>query len=69
MHALSFKEMVRLEKDSDIAYYGERAFVNQRGYSHWAQGDIRGAVGVSILFAEQDVGFAHFSAHTIAERN
>jgi hypothetical protein len=59
--------MVRLEKGSDIAYYGERAFVNRRGYSLLAQGEIRGAVAVSILFAEEDVGLVHFNLQTIAE--
>ncbi len=39
-----------------------------RGYSRLAQGDIRGAVAVGILSAEEDVGLEHFRQLTIAER-
>jgi ferredoxin-thioredoxin reductase catalytic subunit len=59
--------MVRLEKGSDIAYYGERAFANRRGYPHLAQREMRAAVAVSILSAEEDVGLAHCSVQRIAE--
>ena len=59
--------MVRLEKDSNIAYYGERAVVNRRGYSPLAQGEERRVVDVSNLFAGEVVGLVNFSLLTIAE--
>src|SRR5208337_735465 len=58
--------MVRLEKDSDIAYYGQRAFMNGRGYSPLPQDGERRAADVGNLLAGEVVGLVNFRSQTIA---